>query len=416
MTIAAGGTFNTYPWFGIQNCNKINGSVNGSSKSMPKISCPGLSRSDLKVKTTTKCIQGQKENVRQLLSGRWKLDSSFMFFGRWSLCSPDDSKHMVPVRKRVGTYSSDVPGGQASGIGLKSEVEVQELQEPLELNSVQEPLEHTIEETIISSKHELLQQNQNGIGRSGFVSFYRGTWQHLREENSRFTSTKGLWSLLWLLGPIALVASVVVPPFYLRKIFEAFFDEDSLLTDFLILFFTEFLFYSGVAVFLLVTDYVHRHRFQFLADKNNINNSLYGHRVVSMTTLALSVFLPLVALGLLWPWTGPAASAAIAPYLVGIIVQFAFEQYVQRKKSCIWPLVPIIFQVYRLNQLNRASQLVGGLMFSLRGAETTPQTMAINGSLTALMNLLQVLGILCLWSMTTYILRIFPSQPDTVTP
>lgn len=50
-------------------------------------------------------------------------------------------------------------------------------------------------------------------------------------------------------------------------------------------------------------------------------------------------------MGLVWPWTGPAASATLAPYLVGIVVQFAFEQYARRKKSSSWPVIPIVFQV-----------------------------------------------------------------------
>lgn len=53
----------------------------------------------------------------------------------------------------------------------------------------------------------------------------------------------------------------------------------------------------------------------------------------------------MVTMGLVWPWTGPAASATLAPYLVGIVVQFAFEQYARYKKSPSWSVIPIIFQV-----------------------------------------------------------------------
>ncbi|KAH9301477.1 hypothetical protein KI387_013060, partial [Taxus chinensis] len=316
------------------------------------------------VKSTGKCIQGHKENAQQLASGQRKLDTLFKFFSKWSLCSPEGSGHKVSMRRRVETYISAVPEGKDSGIGLKSE------------QDLQGPLEHTFKETVLSSEHEALHQSQNVNGKPGFVSFYGAIHKHLEEEDYRFISSRGQQSLVWLLGPFLLVASVVFPPFYLRKVFEALF-EDSLLTDFLILLFTDAVFYSGVAVFLLVTDYVQRPYFQFLADKRSIDNKLHGYRVVSIATLVLSVLLPLVSLGLVWSWTGPAASAAIAPYLVGLIVQFAFEQYVQRRKSCVWPLVPIVFQVYRLHQLNRASQLVAGLIFSLRGVESNPETMAI---------------------------------------
>jgi len=50
-------------------------------------------------------------------------------------------------------------------------------------------------------------------------------------------------------------------------------------------------------------------------------------------------------MGLVWPWTGPAASATLAPYLVGIVVQFAFEQYARYRKSPSWSAIPLIFQV-----------------------------------------------------------------------
>lgn len=67
--------------------------------------------------------------------------------------------------------------------------------------------------------------------------------------------------------------------------------------------------------------------------------------ISSVAILALSLTIPLLTMGLVWPWTGPAASATLAPYLVGLVVQFAFEQYAQYKRSPAWPVIPIIFQV-----------------------------------------------------------------------
>lgn len=357
---------------------------------------------DYKPKLPGKCIEGLKHSVGQLASAQCKLDISCKFFSRWSPFSPKDFRQKVPFKRRVGIFSSAAPEEQASSTGLKADQELQV------------PVEGTVKDTIVSSQHEVLHQRKNVDGKPGFVAFSGGYHQHLKEgEFSLTSSEEGNRSLIWLLGPIALVASVVLPPFYLRKSFEAVFG-DSLPTDFLILFFTEALFYSGTAVFLLVTDYVQRPFFQFLPDKRSFINRLHGYRVVSIATLVLSVLLPLVCMGLVWPWTGPAASAAIAPYLGGLIVQFAFEQYVQHKKSPVWPLVPVVFQVYRLHQLNRSAQLVASLMLSIRGAETTPQTLAINGALQTMLNFLQVLGIICLWSMATFITRLFPSQPEAV--
>jgi hypothetical protein len=357
---------------------------------------------NFKPKLPGKGIQGQKHSVGHPAYGQWKLDISCKFFSRWSLFSPKDFRQKVPFKRRVGIFSSAVPEEEASSIGLKADQELQV------------PVEDMVKDNIVSSKHEELHQRNFFDGKPGFVAFGGGNHQHLKEgEFSSTSSEEGNRSLIWLLGPIALVASVVLPPFYLRKSFEAVFG-DSLPTDFLILFFTEALFYSGTAVFLLVADYMQRPFFQFLPDKHSFVNRLHGYRVVSIATLVLSVLLPLVCLGLVWPWTGPAASAAIAPYLGGLIVQFAFEQYVQHKKSPVWPLVPVVFQVYRLHQLNRSAQLVASLMLSIRGAETTPQTMAINGALQTMLNFLQLLGIICLWSMATFIIRLFPSQPEAM--
>lgn len=118
--------------------------------------------------------------------------------------------------------------------------------------------------------------------------------------------------------------------------------------DFLILFFTEALFYSGVAIFVMLVDLVWR-PIQQLAPQNNYwPKTQYGLRVSSVVTLALSLIIPLLTMGMVWPWTGPAASATLAPYLVGTVVQFAFEQYAHYQKSPAWPVIPVIFQVSTL--------------------------------------------------------------------
>ncbi|KAI5407119.1 hypothetical protein KIW84_053393 [Lathyrus oleraceus] len=122
----------------------------------------------------------------------------------------------------------------------------------------------------------------------------------------------------------------------------------------------------------------------------------------------------MVTMGLVWPWTGPAASATLAPYLVGIVVQFAFEQYAKYRKSPSWSAIPLLFQVYRLHQLNRAAQLVTALSFTVRGAELTPHNMAINSSLSTLLNVLQFLGVICIWSLSSFLMRFIPSASTSM--
>ena len=74
--------------------------------------------------------------------------------------------------------------------------------------------------------------NQNG-GKPGFVSFYNTGSGQDQPESTEYQELKpahsGRGSLLWLIGPLALVVSVVGPPLYLRRFFESIL-EDSLLT------------------------------------------------------------------------------------------------------------------------------------------------------------------------------------------
>ncbi|XP_010484023.1 PREDICTED: uncharacterized protein LOC104762441 [Camelina sativa] len=248
----------------------------------------------------------------------------------------------------------------------------------------------------------------NGDGKPGFISFYN---QRNKTENNIIVplEAKSTWgSLLWLIGPAVLVSSFILPPVYLRRIVSAVF-EDSLLTDFLILFFTEALFYCGVAAFLLIID--RSRKSSGFIPQNRTNPSQLGQRISSVATLVLSLMIPMVTMGFVWPWTGPAASATLAPYLVGIVVQFAFEQYARYRNSPSSPVIPIIFQVYRLHQLNRAAQLVTALSFTVKGAESTVNNLAIKKSLGTLLNVIQVLGVISIWSISSFLMWLSsPSQ------
>ncbi|XP_038709371.1 uncharacterized protein LOC120004170 isoform X2 [Tripterygium wilfordii] len=245
-------------------------------------------------------------------------------------------------------------------------------------------------------------------GKPGLISFYNRPYGRNIEIISSETQ-RSQSSLLWFIAPSVLVASFVFPSLYLRKIISTVF-EDSLLTDFLILFFTEALFYSGVAIFLLLIDRLRRPIRPVANDSKTLAPQL-AQRISSVAVLVLSLIIPMGTMGLVWPWTGPAASATLAPYLVGIVVQFAFEQYARYWKSPSWPVIPVIFQVYRLHQLNRAAQLVTALSFTVRGAEMTSHNMAINSSLGTLLNVLQFLGVVSIWSLSNFLMRFFPSSP-----
>ncbi|KAI4365928.1 hypothetical protein MLD38_021865 [Melastoma candidum] len=248
---------------------------------------------------------------------------------------------------------------------------------------------------------------EGAAGRPGVLSFYNRPY---KQENDMVATSppRTKKTLGWILGPAVLVVSFIFPSLYLRRMLSFIF-EDSLLTDFLILFFTEALFYCGVAVFLLLIDRTRRSIQSASVGSSTRLTFQFGQRVSLVATMVLSLIVPMVTMGLVWPWTGPAASAALAPYLAGIIVQFAFEQYARLRKSPSSTAIPLIFQVYRLHQLNRAAQLVTALSFTVRGAEVTPEILAINSSLGTLLNVLQFLGVVCIWSLSSLLMRIFAS-------
>ncbi|EEF51970.1 uncharacterized protein LOC8288975 [Ricinus communis] len=275
-----------------------------------------------------------------------------------------------------------------------------------------EPEDHNSTAENLAPTSSFFNHLQGTDGKPGLVSFYNRPYK-MEDDVSKTNVQKNQSSLLWFAGPSVLVASFIFPSLYLRRILSTVF-EDSLLTDFLILFFTEALFYSGVAVFLLLIDQLRRPMEAESAANGGTNLApQLGQRISSVAALVLSLIIPLVTMGFVWPWTGPAASATLAPYLVGIVVQFAFEQYAKYRKSPAWPIIPIIFQVYRLHQLNRAAQLVTALSFTVKGAEMTSHNLEISSSLGTLLNVLQFLGVICIWSLSSFLMKFFPSAAST---
>ncbi|PHU30867.1 hypothetical protein BC332_02960 [Capsicum chinense] len=189
----------------------------------------------------------------------------------------------------------------------------------LEEDGSEQESEHPSVEYVASVNSSNAQLEGVG-GKPGILSFYNHPYR--REEKILVSATaKNQNILLWFVGPTVLVASFIFP---LRRILSTIF-EDSLLTDFLILFFTEAIFYCEAAVFLHLIDCLRR-PLELVSSDRRITSPL-GYRISSISVLVLSLIIPMVTMGFVWPWTGPAVSATLAPYLVGIVVQFAFEQY-----------------------------------------------------------------------------------------
>ncbi|CAI9112658.1 OLC1v1013131C1 [Oldenlandia corymbosa var. corymbosa] len=212
----------------------------------------------------------------------------------------------------------------------------------IEMDYPDEEANHLLVEAVAALDGSQIPSEGTG-GKPGIISFYNRPYKS-EVKIVQSSSRKNPKNLLWLAGPAVLVTSFIFPSLYLRRILSTIF-EDSLLTDFLILFFTEAIFYCGVAIFLLLIDYLRR-PIETLSSSNIRNvNPQVGHRVSSVAVLVLNLLIPMVTMGFVWPWTGPAASATLAPYLVGIVIQFAFEQYARYTKSPSWCVIPILFQV-----------------------------------------------------------------------
>ncbi|KAH7658887.1 Cytochrome C oxidase subunit II transmembrane domain-containing protein [Dioscorea alata] len=363
-----------------------------------------------------RCFGGKRLEVQQIncihgSSGRlhWSSNVKLCSRRRWVPFAAIDDKASCNESVSVDT--------DLEKLHVVAKEEEQEDSDDDDDDDEEEEEEDKEEDSFSNDTSNMYVSGQRTEGKPGFITFHGFRYRRPSSEILVSVPSKETSRIFWFIGPTVLVAFLVLPSLYLRSIFSTVF-EDSLLTDFLILFFTEALFYGGVAIFLLLIDRVWRPLHQVQAEpKTYVWSKLkLGFRISSVATFVLSLIIPLVTMGMVWPWTGPAASATLAPYLVGLVVQFAFEQYARFRRSPAWSVIPVIFQVYRLHQLNRAAQLVTALSFSVRGAEMTPQILAINSSLGTLLSVLQILGVICIWSLSSFLMRFLPASrviPDS---
>ncbi|OWM74481.1 hypothetical protein CDL15_Pgr003984 [Punica granatum] len=248
-------------------------------------------------------------------------------------------------------------------------------------------------------------------GKSGSVSFYGLTHQLVEEaklESAPFMEDKG--SFMWLLAPVALISSLILPQFFLVNAIEAFVKNETVAEMVTSLFF-EAMFYAGLATFLLITHHVQRPFLQFSPKRWSLITGLRGYLNSVFLTMGFKVVIPLFMVYITWPVVGVPAIVAVAPFLVGCLAQLIFEKILDRKGSSCWPAVPIIFEVYRLYQLTKAAHYIERLMFAMKDLPTTPEMLDRSGALVAMIVSFQALGLLCLWSLITFLLRLFPSRP-----
>ncbi|GFQ04209.1 hypothetical protein PHJA_002564800 [Phtheirospermum japonicum] len=248
-------------------------------------------------------------------------------------------------------------------------------------------------------------------GKSGSVSF--GGLSHQSVEESKLVSApfkEESGSLLWVLAPVALISSLIVPQFFIVSAIEDAFKNE-VFAEILSSVSTEVIFYAGVAMFLFVTERVQKPYLQFSPRRWSLITGLKGYLTSAFFIMGFKVFAPIIAVYVTWPVLGFPALVSIAPLLTGILAQYAFEKYLDKNGSSCWPLLPIIFEVYRIYQLTRATNFIEKLIYGMREASVTPAVLDRTGALISMIVTFRILGVVCLWSLLTFLLRLFPSRP-----
>lgn len=246
-------------------------------------------------------------------------------------------------------------------------------------------------------------------GKSGSVSFIGLTHQMVDEGKLVSTPFKESRSLLWIVAPIALISSVLIPQFF--GILSTDLIQDVVLTEIVYTVSSEIMFYIGLATFLLVTDRVQRPYLQYSTKRWSLITGLRGYLSSAFFVMGFKVIVPVFATFVTWPLLGVAGLVAVGPYLMGCLVQFIFEKVLEKRQSSCWPIVPIVFEVYRLYQLSKAMHFMEKLMYQMRGLPKSPELMEKSGALAAMIVTFEVLAVICIWSFLTFIQRLFPSRP-----
>ncbi|XP_050365881.1 uncharacterized protein LOC126784464 [Argentina anserina] len=262
---------------------------------------------------------------------------------------------------------------------------------------------------------EVLSKASDGVepfrGKSGSISFCGLTHQSVEEGNllsAPFDEEKG--SFLWFLAPVALIASFVFPQFFIGNAIEAYLQNE-VLVEIATSLASDAVFYVGLATFLLVTDHVQRPYLQFSTKRWGLITGLRGYLTSAFFTAGFKVVAPLVAVYITWPVLGLPGLVAVAPFLVGCAAQLLFEKVLDKRGSSCWPLIPIIFEVYRLYQLTKADYFIKKLMYAMDGLPTSPELLEKSGALFAMEVTVGTLCLVCLWSLVTFLMRLFPSRP-----
>ncbi|VFQ65702.1 unnamed protein product [Cuscuta campestris] len=245
-------------------------------------------------------------------------------------------------------------------------------------------------------------------GKPGSVSFVGVTHQLVearKPEDAQLAGKTG--SFRWVIAPVALISSFVLPRFFIDITIDGL--RNDVLTEALTWYITEAIFYIGVGIYLSITGEVQKPYLESGAKRWSLITGLRGYSNCALFIVGFKALVPLIALYITWPALGKTALLAVAPFMFGLLVQFAYEKHLQNCKSSCWPLVPIIFEVYRFYQLTRAIGFVQSIMFGTQKLTMTPEILLQrNGALVSLIVTFQVLGLACLWSFSSFLLSLLP--------
>ncbi|KAG5028106.1 hypothetical protein JHK87_011620 [Glycine soja] len=225
-------------------------------------------------------------------------------------------------------------------------------------------------------------------------------------------------TLSWFIGPVVLVASFCFPLICLPKMISNIFGS-TVSKALLLSFSQEAIFYCGVAVFLLLLDHLMRPK--QLDPSANKSDTLslqlgkeYFYSIASMMIRQLGITIPMVTLGLTWPWNGHVIPVTLAPYMVGVFVQSAFEMLALYWKSPSWPAIPFIFHVYRLHQIHKATLSLTFLLYDLAEAEKVYSKLPLTPSTwLGLTTVLQILLVIWIWSFSSFLVKFIRSASST---
>ncbi|KAG9150373.1 hypothetical protein Leryth_014558 [Lithospermum erythrorhizon] len=201
-----------------------------------------------------------------------------------------------------------------------------------------------------------------------------------------------------------------MPLFFFGNTVEELFRNE-VASEIIISLSSEVAFYIGLATYLRLTDQVQKPYLEFSSKRWSLITGLRGYLTSAFFTMGLKISAPLLAVYVTWPILGLPALVSVMPFLLGCLVQYAFERYLEKSGSSCWPLVPIIFEVYRIYQLTKASNFLQKLMLASMGEAITPALIERNGAMVAMLVTFQILGAVCLWSFLTFLQRLFPSRP-----